>query len=429
MKICIITLGCKVNQYESQSLGEILRTQGNEIVYKLETADIYFLNSCAVTNEAERKSRQTIAKFNKLNPNCKIYVFGCASQNNPDQFTKLKNVQYVMGNATPLALLDNLDKKGKKILKHPDHFEEISVSTITNARVYVKIQDGCNRFCSYCLIPYLRGRSRSRDIISILTEIDSLTKNGAKEIVLTGVDISDFKIDEKHSLLELLQKINDFNVRFRIGSLEPNLITTEFLKELKKLKHFCPHFHLSMQSGSSSVLNRMNRKYSKEFFIQRTKLIYKYFGKNCAITTDIIVGFPGETDLEFAETLKTVKKCKFSQIHCFPYSRRTGTTADRLLNNKSNKNFYIINPAIIKSRMKQLTTLSHKLSLKFLRKQKNHILEVVVEEKKDNYYVGTSQNYINTYFESPKNYVNQIINIRIKKIFLDGVLGKIIYNK
>lgn len=425
MKICIITLGCKTNQYESQALGEMLEQNGHKVVYTFETAEIYILNSCAVTNEAERKSRQMISKFNKLNPKCKIFVCGCASQNNAEQFSALENVKYVMGNAKILSLVDKLDKKGKKVEKLPDYYENIGITKLTNTRCNVKIQDGCNRYCSYCLIPYLRGKSRSRDIISILKEVDTLVKKGSKEIILTGIDISDYRIDDKPALLELLEQLDTFNVRYRLGSVEPTLLTVEFVKELAKLKNLCPHFHISMQSGSTSVLKRMNRDYTAELFCKNVKILRKYLGKNIAITTDLIVGFPGETNSEFLQTIKTIKKVKFAQIHIFPYSRRNGTTADKLLTLKSNKEFFIIDGNIVKKRSQTLHELAKKLELLYLKKQKNKVLNVIIEEKQDEFFVGTTENYVKVYVKSETDIINNLLPVKIINLYEDGVWGEV----
>ncbi|MBR4407640.1 MAG: tRNA (N(6)-L-threonylcarbamoyladenosine(37)-C(2))-methylthiotransferase MtaB [Clostridia bacterium] len=423
-KVCIITLGCKVNQYESDTLGEALEEMGFTVSHKLENADIFVLNSCAVTNEAERKSRQMIAKFNKLNPKCKIFVCGCASQNNAEQFISLPNVRYVIGNGNILSLIDNLSKKGKKITKHTDIYDTPGLTKPSLTRGYVKIQDGCNRYCSYCLIPYLRGPSRSRDIVSILKEIKTLIDGGVQEIVLTGVDISDYKIDGQNALLDLMKEINKFGVRFRLSSFEPNILTKEFVEEIKSLSNLCPHFHISMQSGSSSVLKRMNRHYTSEFFIERVKLLRKYF-KNCAITTDIIVGFPGESEEEFEQTIDTVKKCKFSHIHVFPYSRRSGTACDKMIAKKDER-FKMVDGKIAKARVSRLLEIGKKFEKTFLKKQLGKKLEVIIEEKKGEFFTSTSRNYVKVFIPANQNKnLTGIHIVKIKKLHLDGVIGQL----
>lgn len=424
-KIAILTLGCKTNQYESQALGEILEKEGFDVVYHLDKADIYIINTCAVTNEAERKSRQFVSKLVKQNPKCKIFVCGCASQNNQEQFKKLSNVKYVIGNNAKQLLIEKItSKKTSKPPKNIEVYEDLHITKPVNSRVYVKIQDGCNRFCSYCLIPYLRGRSRSRSIISILQEIDNLKKAGAKEIVLTGIDISDYQIDEKPALLELLKQVDTFNVRYRLGSIEPNLLTEEFLQELKSLNNFCPHFHISMQSGCTETLKRMNRHYTAEFFIQRTNLIKKHF-KNPAITTDVILGFPSETDKEFKTTLKTIKKIAFSEMHIFPYSRRAGTSADKLISAKQN-GFELVDPKIVKARMKTALALAQKLKIKYLKKQTHKTLFAVIEEHKNEFLIGTTENYVKVYINSNcTQIINTLQKVKVLKPFQDGVLGVI----
>jgi threonylcarbamoyladenosine tRNA methylthiotransferase MtaB len=426
MKYVIITLGCKVNQYESDALMETLQNSGNEVSQKLEVADVYVLNSCAVTNEAERKSRQMIAKFNKLNPKAKIFVCGCASQKDFEQFKPLKNVKFIMGNANKLKILENIDKKGKLIEKLPDFYENISITNTSNQRAFVKIQDGCNKFCSYCVIPYLRGKSRSRDIVSILNEVSRLAENGIKEIVLTGIDISDYQIDNKPAIIELLKQLDNFNVRIRMSSMEVGLITNDFLKNLKKIKLFCPHFHLSMQSGSDGVLKRMNRRYTSKDFITAVKKIRRYF-KNCAITTDIIVGFPGETDEEFNETIEMVKKIKFAYMHIFPYSRRSGTAVDKLLTLKTNKDYFLVDSKVKKSRINELQNLNQDFLMSFNKKQIGKTHEVIVEDLHENFYASHSRNYTKVYIKNNnEDLKNKVVKAKALSVYKDGVIGKII---
>ena len=427
MKISIITLGCKVNQYESDVLAEGLRHQGHEISTKLEEADIFILNSCAVTNEAERKSRQYIAKFNKLNPNCKIFVMGCASQNNRNQFADMKNVKLVLGNTGKTKVLESLEKRGKKLEPLPLVYENISLSTSSHTRAYVKIQDGCDRFCAYCLIPHIRGRSRSRDIVSILTEIDALMHNDVKEIVLTGIDVSDYKIDDEPALDQLVEQLADYKVRLRFSSMEVNLITDKFLIALKKLHSFCPHFHLSMQSGSTSVLKRMNRRYSSEQFIKAVKKIRHYF-PDASITTDVIVGFPGETEKEFKQTMRTVRKVKFAYMHIFPYSRRSGTTADKLIDSKHHPEFHLLAPEVIKARSKTLANLNQKQSKRFRKTQLESVKKVLIEEKKGEFYIGHTENFIKIYIpETNKIRENEIYPVKLISLYNDGVIAEIVH--
>ena len=310
MKVSVMTLGCKVNKYESDSIIYKLNLKGFETTDKLEFADVYLINTCAVTQEAEKKSRQMIARCRKFNKNAKIIILGCASQNNLQQFVE-KNVDYIIGVANKIHacdIIENIAKRDKlkvanEIFALPSHYEDDMRAFTSRVRAYIKIQDGCNNFCTYCIIPYLRGRSRSREIFSIIDEVSSLDDE-IKEIVLTGIDVADYRIDGKPSLALLLKELDTFQKRLRLSSFEEGIIDEEFLKSLAGLDNFCPHFHLSLQSGSDSVLKRMNRHYSTAQFLNSINLIRKYFPSS-AITTDVIVGFPEETEEEFNELCKT----------------------------------------------------------------------------------------------------------------------------
>lgn len=428
MKICIHTLGCKVNQYESDVLAECLRRLGHEVSTELEIADVYILNSCAVTNEAERKSRQAISKFCALNPNARVLVCGCASEKDDSQFSALKNVNYVSGVANKMKLIENIEVDGAEIDPLPTAYENFGLTTSSNTRAYVKIQDGCNNFCSYCIIPYLRGRSRSRDIVSILNEVEglisgSVTENRPyiNEIVLTGINISDFKIDGKSGLITLLKELDKYDVRIRLGSIEEGIISEEFLKEASLLKNFCPHFHLSMQSGSNSVLKRMNRKYTKREYLKAVKKIRKYF-RNPAITTDVIVGFLGETDKEFKETLKTVKKAQFASMHIFPYSLRSGTVAEKLL---LNGRYSLVSGEIVKKRVKKLEKINKKLKKKYILKIRGEKYQILTETIHDDFVVGHTENFVKCYLPAENVELNTLLTVEILEPYKDGALVKI----
>ncbi len=413
MKIAVLTLGCKVNKYESESMMLALKEQGHEVFSHLCFADVYIINTCAVTNEAERKSRQMVSRCLALNDKAKVYVCGCASQNNAKQFEKLKNVQAVYGNANKLDIANNLDQKGTHIKDLPNIYEDVYKAYPTQIRAYVKIQDGCNNFCTYCLIPYLRGRSRSRDLNSILKEVDSL-KYSVKEIVLTGIDVSDYKIDGEKALDVLVDKLSSYkNIRFRLSSLEQGVVDEKLLVALKK-SNFCPHFHLSLQSGCDSVLKRMNRKYKTKDYLSTVKLIRKYF-KDANISTDIIVGFKGETKKEFKTTYNFAKKVKFANIHIFPYSVRLGTVAQK-------QNYFEVDKKTKKAREAKLQSLNAKLHKKYINEFKNKTLTVLVEEKVGEYFVGYSENYIKCYIKSPVK-INEFVKVKIKKQFQDGALA------
>ena len=317
MKIAVLTLGCKVNKYESDALIFKLRERGFEAVDTLENADAYIINTCAVTNEAERKSRQMIERCRKFNENARIYVLGCASQNRPMQFED-KGVTFIQGVANKLKIIDHLEDKGEDICELPLNYEDDMFSAQTLTRAFIKIQDGCNNFCTYCIIPYSRGRVRSRKPENVISEVEKIAKLGIKEVVITGIHIASYGKDfkEEYKLIDLLEELNKVEgiQRIRLGSIEPLLITEEFMERLIKLEKICHHFHLSLQSGCDETLKRMNRRYTTEQFNKIVNLLRSYY-KDVILTTDIIVGFPGETEKEFEETYKFLKDIKFYKMY------------------------------------------------------------------------------------------------------------------
>ena len=380
MKIAVLTLGCKVNKYESDALIFKLRERGFEAVDTLENADAYIINTCAVTNEAERKSRQMIERCRKFNENASIYVLGCASQNRPMQFED-KGVTFIQGVANKLKIIDHLEDKGEDIYELPLNYEDDMFSAQTLTRAFIKIQDGCNNFCTYCIIPYLRGRSRSRSMESVIGEVEKLPKE-VKEIVLVGIDVSSYS-SNGNSLIDLLERLDKFNFRLRLSSMEDNLVSEDFVRRLSSLKNFCPHFHLSLQSGCDEVLKKMNRKYTTEDFKHTVELIRRYFPL-AGITTDVIVGFPTETEENFKDTVKFIEEIGFSDLHIFPYSNRTGTAASRL---------YKDLPKSVKTkREKVLQELKKRDKLEFIKK--NDIVEILLEEEESGVFYGYSKNYI-----------------------------------
>ena len=423
MKISVLTLGCKVNKYESDSIIRNLLDKGYDAFDKLEFADVYVINTCAVTQEAEKKSRQMIARCKKFNKNAKILICGCASQNNFIQF-KEKNVDYIGGVAKKIKVVDYIENlaNNEKLLCNediatlPTIYEDNMQAKQSRIRAYIKIQDGCNNFCSYCIIPYLRGRSRSRSVESIIKEVESLPDD-IKEIVLTGINVTDFKIDGQRGLLILLQKLDKFGKRLRLSSMAETLVDEEFVKGLKNLNNFCPHFHLSLQSGSEKVLKDMNRKYKPNDFENSVKLIRKYF-PNAGITTDVIVGFPTETENLFEETKIFIEKIKFSALHIFQYSKREGTVASRLKDNF---------PMIKKERSNILEKLDKKFKEDFIKQ--NDFGKVLVEEKVGDYYVGYTENYIKCFISSKKDLLNKIVDVKIERPFNDGALATIFEKK
>lgn len=409
MKVSVLTLGCKVNKYESDALIFELKSRGIDATDNLEEADAYIINTCAVTNEAERKSRQMIERARKFNPNAEIYVMGCASQNRPVQFED-RNVKMIIGTAGKKKIVDELSHSGTHLFELPTAYEDDLFSAQSLTRAFIKIQDGCDHFCSYCIIPYLRGRSRSRSLESIVSEVEKLPDD-VKEVVLVGIDVSDFKIDGKKGLGKLLQTLDKYGKRLRLSSMEDSLIDEEFLKVLSTLKNFCPHFHLSLQSGCDNVLKKMNRHYTTDEFAGSVALIRKYFPL-AGITTDIIVGFPTETEEDFEETLKFVERVKFSQLHIFPYSKRDGTAASKLYKDLSGK--------VKNERVKRLEELGDRLKTEFLRENKTG--KVLIEAKNGDYFDGYTENYIKCYVSGDLK-VGEIVDVQIEKSFKDGVLA------
>ena len=414
MKIGIITLGCKVNQYESDAIGQELTKMGHQVVTKLEPADLYILNTCAVTSIAEKKSRTNLAKMQKLNPNAKIIVCGCASQNNAQQFLKHKNVSVVLGTSGKNKIANLLSEVGNKTTEMAKEYEYFSSSITSRTRAFLKIQDGCNNFCTYCLIPYLRGRSRSRDIDDIVREAKELEKTN-KEIVLTGIDISDFRANGKPALKELMLALSGLSARIRTGSFEVSVIDDNLLQVLASMPNFCPQFHLSMQSGCDRILKLMNRHYTKEQFLQKVELIRKYF-PNCAITTDVIVGFPTETDQDFAETVDTIKKAKFFEMHIFPYSSRKGTVASKMK---------MVDNKVKAERVKILGDINEIAKKDYILSQKYNVLTVLTENFENDMIFGHTENYIKIYLpkETPRHQFVKVTNV---VPYLDGAKADIV---
>ena len=412
MRASVVTLGCKVNEYESQSIMNQLKQAGYEIFEGLVPADVYVVNTCAVTNTGERKSKQVLAKLEKLNPNAKIVVCGCAVQNNPAKFLGNPNVIALTGNYGKHIIMDFINKQNKVLpdLMH-DHYDDMPRPIETRTRQYIKIQDGCNYFCSYCLIPYVRGRSRSRNLADILAEIRD-TK--ASEIVLTGINMSDYRIDGKLALATLIKEVDKLNKCFRISSIECNVLDDEMFSVLKACKNFCPHFHLSLQSACNETLKRMNRRYTIEKFIEITDRIRAEFPTAC-ISTDLIVGFKGETDEEFNATYKNLERIGFDFMHIFPYSIRSGTVACKMGGDVPSE--------VVAKREKLLQELNTKFKTNFYLKNKGTKHKLLVEIVDENYSIGYTDNYIYTYI--PKKYnVGEIVDVTLIEPFKKGMLAE-----
>ena len=416
-KVCVFTLGCKVNQYDSDAMLAVFEHAGFEICEGLEPADVYVINSCAVTAEAEKKSRQSVARILKVNPNARIYVCGCASQNNFSQFAK-NNVEYISGTDGKLGFARKIvnqyvkDEQFDKIV--PDRFD-ISKEFEDNdgvvnlrTRHFIKVQDGCNNFCSYCLVPYVRGRSRSRSVESVVRELETV-KDVAKEVVVTGINLSAYGKDIDTSLANLMLALAKFDFSVRLGSLEVGVITKEFLDATKKIKRFCPHFHLSLQSGDDTVLKQMNRKYNCTQYFDAVQLIRKYY-PSAAITTDIIVGFPTETEEQFENGMAFARKVGFSDIHVFPYSSRRGTVAGRMKT---------LDPDVVTDRQKRMTAVKKELVDNYLNKQIGMPVNVLFETQEDGVWCGHAPNYVKVYSKNGAH--NEVRLIVPSHKYLDGV--------
>jgi len=412
MKAVVFTLGCKVNQCESASLMKGLSDLGWEVSDQLGYADLYVLNTCAVTAEAEKKSRQLIARVRKYNKNAKIIVTGCASEKSSVQFEDKEDVFLITGAKSKDKIIDLLNSKGVFIEEKDEYYERFLPIGSSRTRSYIKIQDGCNNFCSYCIIPYLRGRSRSRDPQNIIKEIESLNPT---EAVVTGINLSDFNFNGT-DLADLLIMLKDFKMRIRLGSLEVGVINKKLLEATKVLYNFAPHFHLSLQSGSNKVLESMNRKYTREEYKEKVDLIRSYY-PNAGITTDIIVGFSTETISDFEDSISLVKDVEFSDVHCFPYSRREGTKAYEIKE---------IPSEVKKERLQELMRVKAVTKKTFIQQNIGLIHVIIPEETVGDYVVGYTGNYIKVYVDKNKC-GGESQRVRITEIYEDGAKAEIIY--
>ena len=410
MKAVIFTLGCKVNECESASLARALCARGWEVTEELEPADLYILNTCAVTAEAEKKSRQAVARIRAVCPSARIAVCGCAAERAPASFAEKEGVFLVSGARRKGELIALLEEGacGVRIDGSDAPYDEMPAPRPQRARAFVKIQDGCNNFCSYCIIPYLRGRTRSSSFESAAAEI---LASPAEEVVITGIDVSSYR-DGARDLADLLLAVKDAPARIRLGSLEAGVITPRLLDAAAQVRCFAPHFHLSLQSGSDAVLKRMNRHYTGEEFLSRVALVRAAF-PDAAVTTDIIAGFPGETEADFAATCALARRAGFSQIHAFPYSRRTGTVAARMQD---------VPPAVKKERLHRLLGLGEELRRSYEARFVGRTLELVPEERKGGYTVGYSENYIRLYV--PGEPCSRA-RVRAVSPFRDGLLAEL----
>lgn len=413
MRVKIKTLGCKVNFVESLALEEKLTNAGFDVVED-EKCDIFILNSCSVTNESDRKSRQALSRNRKINPDNYSIIMGCYSQVSKDELLANKNVNLVVGNKDKLDII-NLMKLNKD---NPDLVEDISRyrkfedlplhGRGDKTRGFLKIEDGCDNFCSFCIIPYARGRVRSRDLNSIKLEAKALSVV-SKEIVITGIEVASYGKDlENLSLIDAIEAVYEAapNTRIRLSSLEISVITREFLEKLKRIPNFCDHFHLSLQSGSNDVLKAMHRKYTTESFKERVDLIREYF-PDAGITTDIIAGFPGETDENHKNTLSYLEELELSRIHVFPYSIREGTKAAKMEQVDGNVKL---------KRRDDIEKVGQKLEDEFLDKMKNKTLKALIENRHEGYFTGYTTNYIKVHLscnDFPEVGINEVVPVKL----------------
>ena len=420
-KVAFTTLGCKVNMYDTEAMSELFQKKGYEF------ADIYIINTCTVTNFGDKKSRQAIRRAKKINPDAIVVATGCYAQVAPDDVKKIDGINIVTGTKNRndiVEIVENYSDKTKiinmvnNVMKKVD-FENLSVNNLKGrARAYLKIQDGCDRFCSYCIIPYARGPVRSRHPDDVILEVKKLAENGYKEIVLTGIHVASYGKDLKNvSIEKILEQVHETDgiERIRLSSIEPLIVTDSFIETIKKLPKLCEHFHLSLQSGCDRTLKRMNRQYTTAEYKTAARKIQKLY-PNAAITTDIIVGFPGETEEDFNKSLNFAKEIAFAKIHVFPYSPKIGTKAAEYPNQISSE--------IKNLRSKKLITVSNELNKKFLSNYINKEKDVLFERHiGNNIYEGHTTNYITVHAKSEKDISNKILRVKISEIIKEETVA------
>lgn len=429
-KVSFFTLGCKVNQYETEAMTELFLNNDYELVDPDEFSDIYIINTCTVTNISDKKSRQFIRRSKGKNSEAVIAVVGCYSQVSPEEIAEIEEVDIILGTDNRKNIVgiceDFMEDKNRVNLvsdiMEVEEFEELKIDDVEGkTRAFLKVQDGCNQYCSYCIIPYARGNIRSRKIESVIKEVKRLVETGFKEVVLTGIHIASYGKDlGKERLIDLIEEIHKVRglERIRLSSLEPTLITDDFMKRLSSLDKVCNHFHLSLQSGSNTVLKRMNRKYTTEEYRKNVAIIRSYMS-DVAFTTDIIVGYPEETEEEFNESYEFVEEIGFSKVHVFKYSPRKGTPAEKLKQLDGN---------IKNDRSKKLIELSDQLTRKFNEKFIGENLDVLFEQKskyKDGYIEGYTKNYIRVIAKGDENLEGEIKNVSILSRDKENLIGEI----
>ena len=430
-KVALHNLGCKVNAYETEAMQQMLEAAGYEIVPFAPGADIYVINTCTVTNIADRKSRQMIHKAKKMNPDAIVVAAGCYVQAGKEKAETDMSIDLIIGNNKKQELIPLLEefqknrnrRQGLIDIGHTREYEELEIDrTEEHTRAYIKVQDGCNQFCTYCVIPYARGRVRSRRTEDVVREVERLACSGCQEIVLTGIHLSSYGVDRKEegeSLLSLIRAVHQVNgiERIRLGSLEPGIITEEFAAVIVKLPKVCPHFHLSLQSGCTSTLKRMNRRYTAEEYREKCEILRKYYPAP-ALTTDVITGFPGETEEEFAESRSFVDSIGFYETHIFPYSRREGTKAADMPDQLPEQ--------IKKERCRELIELGKKHRTEymqhFLGQEKTVLFEEMQTIAEEEYWVGHTMEYLKVGVKTNQNLENKMAVVKVKNILQEEIL-------
>ena len=429
-KVAFISLGCKVNQYETNAMSQEFIEAGYEVVDFNDVADIYIVNTCTVTNIADRKSRQMLRRVKEIAPEAALIATGCYAQVGKEELEKIDDIDLVLGNNEKKDIVKIVENYKKEIIDgtnyfvsdvmHQKDYVEFGTTTYTEkTRAVVKIQDGCDRFCSYCIIPFARGRVRSRKIENIISEVEQIVNNGIQEVVITGIHIASYGKDFNYeiTLIDLLEELNKIKglKRIRLGSIEPTIITEEFVNRLAKLEKICDHFHLSLQSGCDETLKRMNRRYTCEEFENGTKLLRAKF-PNAALTTDIIVGFPGETQEEFNTTYEFLEKIAFYKMHVFKYSQRKGTKAAVMPNQ--------VDGSTKEQRSKKLIELSNKNEEMYNSEYVGKTVEVLFEEKEGEFFKGHTTNYIEVWAKG-ENLENAICKVEVSESCFEHLTGNV----
>ena len=422
-KVALHNLGCKVNSYETEAMSQLLANAGYEIVSFSEKADVYIVNTCSVTNMADRKSRQMLHKAKKMNEGAIVVATGCYVQTASEKIAEDLSIDIIVGNNKKKEIVEILQEYFKEHKKNyiidinkTDEYEDLEIATVTeHTRAHLKIQDGCNNFCSYCIIPYARGRIRSRKMDSIKDELERLANNGFKEVVFTGINLSCYDDNGKKliDVIELAENTEGIE-RIRLGSLDPEVVTEEFAHRLSKVTKICPHFHLSMQSGCDTTLKAMNRHYTSEEYYNKCMLLREKF-INPAFTTDVIVGFPQESDEDYATTREFVKKVGFSELHVFKYSRRDGTVAAKMIGQ--------VDETIKSKRSEDLISVGESLKENYRKEKIGEKVSVLFEEEKEingiKYQVGHTKEYIEVAVETKENLAGKIEEVFLKD-FIDN---------